>query len=99
MQTDASSFARYPSLSGRVVLITGGASGIGEVIVEAFARQNAKVAFLDIQNDAAEALICRISEAAYPAPMFLECDLTDIEASKAAVSRVADEFGNVDVLV
>jgi NAD(P)-dependent dehydrogenase (short-subunit alcohol dehydrogenase family) len=99
MQTDANSFARYPSLSGRVVLVTGGATGIGEAIVEAFAQQNAKVAFLDVQRDAAQALIRRISEAGYPAPIFLECDLIDTAAAKTAVSRATDELGDVDVLV
>jgi NAD(P)-dependent dehydrogenase (short-subunit alcohol dehydrogenase family) len=43
MRNDAQSFALYPSLRGRAVLITGGASGIGEAIVKAFARQNANV--------------------------------------------------------
>ena len=49
-------FATYPSLRDRVVIVTGGASGIGEAIVEAFAKQNAQVAFLDIQDEAAEKL-------------------------------------------
>jgi len=99
MRNDAESFAHYPSLSGRVVLITGGASGIGEAIVEAFARQDAKVAFLDVQKAAAEALIHRISEVGAPAPVFLQCDLTEIDASRAAVSRVVEDLGDIDVLV
>ena len=45
-----SPFATYPSLSGRTVLVTGGASGIGEAIVRAFAGQKAKVGFVDIQE-------------------------------------------------
>jgi NAD(P)-dependent dehydrogenase (short-subunit alcohol dehydrogenase family) len=98
MHNDAN-FAIYPSLNGRVVLITGGASGIGESIVEAFARQNAHVAFLDLQKDAAEALIRRLSEAGHPAPMFVECDLTNTEASKAAISRVVEALGDINVLV
>ena len=93
------SLARYPSLSGRVVLITGGASGIGEAVVEAFARQNAKVVFFDVKKDAAEVLIRRISEMGHPAPVFMECDLTDTVASQAAVSHVMDALGNIDILV
>ena len=99
MPNNADNFAHYPSLSGRVVLITGGASGIGEAIVEAFARQNAKVAFLDVQTNAAEALIRRINEAGFPGPVFFECDLTDTAALQAAVSRVVDALGDVEVLV
>ena len=53
--------AVYPSLEDRVVLVTGGASGIGEAIVEAFARQKAQVAFLDIQEDAAKRLVARMA--------------------------------------
>ena len=99
MTKEADNFARYPSLSGRVVLITGGVTGIGEAFVEALARQAARVAFLDMQKDAAEALIRRISEAGFPPPRFLECDLTDTAASQAAVSRVLEVLGDVDVLV
>jgi len=99
MAKETDNFARYPSLSGRVVLITGGATGIGEAIVEALARQDARVALLDVQKDAAEALIRRISEAGFPPPRFLECDLTDTAASQAAVSRVLEVLGDVDVLV
>jgi len=99
METDSDKFAIYPSLSGRVVVITGGASGIGESIVEAFARQNAKVVFLDVQTDAAEALISRMIEAGFEAPTFLECDLTDTAASQATVARIAEAVGDIDVLV
>ena len=53
---DNAQFAVYPSLNGRAVLITGGATGIGESLVRHFARQGARVAFLDIQDEAAVAL-------------------------------------------
>jgi len=99
MPADLANFALYPSLRGRVVLITGGASGIGEAGAEAFARQRSKVAFVDVQKQAAEALIRRIAEAGHPVPMFVECDLTDTAASRASVSRVIETLGDIDVLV
>jgi len=99
MSGDTSNFAIYPSLRGRVALITGGASGIGESIVEGFARQHCKVAFLDIQKEAAEKLIGRIADEGHAAPMFLECDLTDTAKSRAAVARIVEALGDIDVLV
>ena len=50
-------FARYPSLQGRAVLMTGGATGIGEAMVTHFARQGSRVGFFDIQDEAATDLV------------------------------------------
>ncbi len=65
--------AIYPSLRDRAVLITGGASGIGAAIVEHFAAQGARVAFLDIADAAAAALCARIEGAGRPRPEFRAC--------------------------
>lgn len=92
-------FATYPSLSGRVIVVTGGASGIGEAIVEAFAGQNAQVAFLDIQDDAAVALVERLTSAGATAPLYCHCDLTDIAAVQQTVEAIVQRFGTVDALV
>jgi NAD(P)-dependent dehydrogenase (short-subunit alcohol dehydrogenase family) len=92
-------FGSYPSLRGRVVVVTGGASGIGEKIVEQFARQGAKVAFLDIQNEAGIQLAKRISASVDFEPHFLACDLTDIHAIQDCMQNVITKFGTVDVLV
>jgi len=92
-------YASYPSLRGRVVLVTGGASGIGEKIVEQFARQGAKVAFLDIQKDAGTQLAKKIEAAGYAEPFFLHCDLTDVEALQACMEKTIAKFKTVDVLV
>ena len=73
-------FGIYPSLRGRVVVVTGGASGIGERIVEQFAQQGATVAFLDIQEEAGTRLAAKIKAQGATEPLFLPCDLTDIGA-------------------
>jgi NAD(P)-dependent dehydrogenase (short-subunit alcohol dehydrogenase family) len=92
-------FATYSSLAGRIVVVTGGATGIGEAIVEAFAAQRAKVVFLDIQDAAAGQLIGRLVSSGYPAPTYYRCDLADIEALRQAIIQVLESFGTVDILV
>jgi NAD(P)-dependent dehydrogenase (short-subunit alcohol dehydrogenase family) len=94
-----SQFARYPSLNGRVVLITGGATGIGESIVSNFARQGSRVAFLDIQDDPARQLVESLASEGCHAPLYLHCDLTDLAALQAAVKQAVASLGTVDVLV
>ena len=93
------SYAQYPSLIDRTVLVTGGADGIGAAIVEQFARQGSKVAFLDIQAERGEALASRIGEEATHAPLFFPVDLQDIEATQAAVAGASDQLGGITVLV
>ena len=63
--------ATYPSLKNKVVLITGGAQGIGESIVEQFIKQQSKVAFLDIDEKAAENLVNRIKLEYKQTPLFI----------------------------
>jgi len=92
-------YANYPSLSDRVVLITGGATGIGEALVRAFALQGARVAFFDVQDGPAIALRNELSVAGCTAPLYLHCELTDVEALKESVGRVLAATGTVDVLV
>ena len=91
--------ARYPSLSGRVVLITGGATGIGATLVEQFAAQGARVAFVDIDAAAGQALAAKLSGQVSPAPLFIATDLTDITALRAAVAQVRAAFGPITVLL
>jgi D-xylose 1-dehydrogenase len=94
--------ARYPSLQGKTVLITGGATGIGEAFVEHFFAQGAKVAFFDIATDAGEALADRLGAALQQTqtrPMFLRVDLTDIDALKKGIEDVRAAFGPIGVLV
>ena len=91
--------ASYPGLAGQVVLITGGASGIGAAFVRAFAVQQARVAFLDIDADAGEALVQEVAGVSGSAPLFVPCDLLDIEALREAMARVRGALGDAAVLV
>jgi NAD(P)-dependent dehydrogenase (short-subunit alcohol dehydrogenase family) len=91
--------AVYPSLEDRVVVVTGGASGSGEAIVEAFVRQAARVVFLDIQDEAAESLVARFVDEGVRAPTYGRCDLLDIAELQRTVEDIVERFGAVDVLV
>ena len=92
------SFASYPSLKGRVVFITGGGSGIGAALVEAFAAQGAAVAFVDILEAESRALVERLG-AIGPAPLFLPCDLVDVAALGGAIAEARARLGPIGVLV
>jgi NAD(P)-dependent dehydrogenase (short-subunit alcohol dehydrogenase family) len=92
-------YAVYPSLRGRAVFVTGGASGIGESIVEHFAAQGARVAFVDIQDEPARALCARIEAAGHPVPHYAHCDLRDIAALQAAIAEAARAVAPFSVLV
>ena len=89
-------FASYPSLKGKSVLVTGGASGIGAQIVRAFAAQGARVGFIDMDADSSEALVADIGGGDVS---FEVCDLRDIDALRGAVAALADRFGPQTVLV
>jgi NAD(P)-dependent dehydrogenase (short-subunit alcohol dehydrogenase family) len=89
----------YAGLAERVVLITGGASGIGAAFVRAFAAQKSRVAFLDIDTEAGEALVHEVAGTCGSAPLFVQCDLLDIEALRAAMARIHATLGDAAVLV
>jgi NAD(P)-dependent dehydrogenase (short-subunit alcohol dehydrogenase family) len=91
--------AKYPSLQDRVVFVTGGGSGIGESVVEHFCAQGARVTFVDIQRDASEALVERVRSRSHRPPRFVQCDLKNIEALRAAIDRTGREDGPIKALV
>jgi len=90
--------ARYPSLEGLPVLVTGGASGIGEAMVKAFAAQGSKVGFLDIARDAGETLAAHLTALGQIAH-FAPCDLRDIAALRAGVAMLERQNGPALVLL
>lgn len=92
-------FAHYPSLHNTLVLITGGASGIGAALAEHFALQAAQVALLDIAEQDAAKLIDKLAPVAIHSPAFLKCDLTDIVELRSAIKSIETQFGTVRVLV
>ena len=97
--TQLTQYATYPSLHSRTVLITGGATGIGAALVEAFTQQHAKVLFLDIQNDPAEALIAQLKPQATQAPIYYPCDLTNTEALQSLLTTIQAEHPDIAVLI
>ncbi len=87
--------AIYPDLAGKVVVVTGGAQGIGEAIVRAFAAQKARVGILDIDAERGAALAAELG----PDACFQRCDVTDIPALKAAIGAVRETLGPIGVLI
>jgi NAD(P)-dependent dehydrogenase (short-subunit alcohol dehydrogenase family) len=97
--TSTRRFARYPSLEEASVLITGGAAGIGASMVEHFALQGAKVAFIDVAADSAAQLIRGLTDRCRYAPRFWSCDVKDVEKLRTVVHEIEGEMGAIRVLV
>src|SRR3954464_2229713 len=87
--------AVFPSLAGKIVVVTGGGSGIGEVMVEGFARQKSRVFFLDVAEAESKALAARVGGGV----QFLKCDLTDVDSLRANLALIEKQAGPVSVLV
>jgi NAD(P)-dependent dehydrogenase (short-subunit alcohol dehydrogenase family) len=91
-------YAIYPSLRGRTVFVTGGASGIGEAIVRRFAAAGSKVGFVDIAAEPGRTLEADLKLAQTEAA-FHCCDVTDVRALQAAVRKTSEALGPISVLV
>lgn len=81
-------------LSGRVVLVTGAARGIGRTIAETFAREGAHVVAMDLDADALAGM-----EQDSHAALALPCDITDPAQVREAVAAIEERFGRLDVLI
>jgi NAD(P)-dependent dehydrogenase (short-subunit alcohol dehydrogenase family) len=89
--------ATFHDLEGRSVFITGGGSGIGAALTEGFLEQGARVAFVQ-RSDAGE-FVAEMSSRHGNTPLFIPCDILDIDALRAAMSKAADLHGPITVLV
>jgi NAD(P)-dependent dehydrogenase (short-subunit alcohol dehydrogenase family) len=92
-------YAHYVDLGDAVVLITGGASGIGAYFTHAFAVQGAKVAFVSLPDDPADQLCETVEAACGNHPFFQACDLKDVSQLKTCIARVEERFGAITVLI
>jgi NAD(P)-dependent dehydrogenase (short-subunit alcohol dehydrogenase family) len=92
------SFATYPSLEGMPVVISGGASGIGESLVREFAAQGSKVGFVDIMAERGAALESELTAAGHTVS-FANCDITDIEKYQATIAGFAEKHGPALALI
>ncbi len=92
-------WAQFPSLRGMRVFITGGGSGLGAAMVEAFAEQGAQVAFVDFAQPDSEALVQKIAAAGHLKPWWRLCDVRDVGALQAAMQSAIAEVGDFFTLI
>jgi len=93
-----SEIANYPSLKDKVVLITGGASGIGESIVENFLQQGSKVVFIDKEKELGIKLESNLNKYSFK-PIFKLCDLMNIDDLESIIKEIELEIGPISILV
>ena len=91
--------AQSPSLKNKIVLITGGASGIGSSIVELFCYQQARVVFIDVNNEEATKVINHNAKEYNNKPIYFNCDLKNTNLLIKTIEQIGSDIGNISVLV
>ena len=99
MDTGRSSRSSYAGLADRTIFITGGGSGIGAAFTWAFAGQGARVAFVDVAEEASRTLAVQIQKETSKAPLFIPCDVRNIGALQEAIEITRIELGDIGVLI
>jgi NAD(P)-dependent dehydrogenase (short-subunit alcohol dehydrogenase family) len=89
----ADQFATYPSLRDQVAFVSGGATGLGAEFVTQLAAQGVRVAFVDVQDDAGEALAADVGAS------YQHCDVRDVDVLQSTIAEAADRLGPVTILV
>ncbi len=92
-----SEFVTFHDLKGKTVFITGGGAGIGAALTEGFLKQGCNVAF--VQRSDASGFVSEMAEIYPNAPLFIKCDIVDIDALKDAIAQAKNAFGPISVLV
>lgn len=91
--------AIYPSLKDAVIVISGGATGIGAAFTEAFAHQGSHVIILDIQDSAATDLVKALKDVPHP-PIYHRCDVSDVDgALRPVAARILERFPRIHGLI
>lgn len=90
--------AIYPSLKDKVAFVTGGATGIGAVIVKQLCYQGARVTFVDIDRDNGKKVVNHLTEIGLNAN-FIYCDVTDINKLQNIISDCAEQHGKIEILI
>ena len=91
--------AIYPDLKDKIVLITGGGSGIGSSIVEHFCEQGSIVYFIDINQEASKKLIEECKSKKISIPNYIKCDLLKIKELQESIKKIINEKGKIDILI
>ena len=89
----------WTDLTGKVVIITGGAAGIGLSVAKGFVEVGAKVVIADFAEDVGAKAVIEASDAGPGEVIFARCDVTSKQDVEAMVKTTVDQFGQVDVLV